>query len=716
MGLLESVGTKGRIGWRATAAVLVWLTLCLPPAAQAQAKVALSEAQFQSLTRIVVQSSVPLDGIGVQDVRLRRPDGSAVAAGDILAIAADGRTLTIDLRARVFARVGSQGATVATRAFGRHAGSAPVRIARAGEPAANGHLLGSSGWTDEGWNTVISDPSFVDEATGQHGLHRFSDTTPDRDARGRPLAWHDGAVQAPAHRAKTMLVLFIDFPDRKAANASPAFRGFERYLDLLRPAAAWFDMASYGQFQLSFAAPQNSGKLDWLTMSKNAKDYKWSGAMEETGDMFAYCHEAVQLAYDHYGIRADAYDLLLLVPAHGTSGLINGPANINDQYMGQAELPSRTVLVERGGKAHTIDTFVTAGNDMYYWGYRWLIHETGHTFGLPDLYMYQPKIKGVDVNRFFYTGGWDIMGDISGQSNDFLAWHKWKLHWVRDDQVDVVSRATTQPGVHVLSPVETPGGSKMVVVRTGLSSAYVAEFRTALGVNGLNGQAGRSGVLIYRLDTGPEENAERPLMQVISRRYYGSPEVGGAGNLTGIWRPVDKNMEGMEQGATWQPGDVFTDPATGVTIQVDRIGRAASDGQAAPESRSYTEDDVAWVRVSKQGDAPLARQLAIEAPVLSDLTQLRFRVNVDSQTVKENWFVRQRTRISAADIRLQRADGQLVSASRIDSVKQEDGQVLVTLKPATFRDASEAAGLQLAILPYFNVAGVANTPVRVATE
>jgi M6 family metalloprotease-like protein len=706
---LEMTGSGARRGWRALLPVLAWLALCLPLAlpAQARGKVALSEARFEGLTKIVARSSVPLDDIGAHEVRIRRSDGGVVEAGDILDVAAVDRVLTITLRARVFALVGSQDATLSTRAFGRHAGSAPVRIARSGEPASNGHLAGTSGWTDEGWDTVVSDPAFVDSATGQHGMYRFSDTTPNRDAAGRPVVWRDGALRTPAHRAKTMLVLFIDFPDRRAADATPAYREFDPYLKLLQPVVNWFDTASYGQFQLSFAAPQDSRQLAWLTMSKNAKDYKWSGAMEQTGDMFEYCHEAVQLAYDRYGIRAGDYDLLLLMPAQGKSGLHNGPANINDQYMGQAQVPPRTVLVERDGTAHTIDTFVTAGNDLFYWGYRWLIHETGHTFGLPDLYMYQPQVKDIEVDRFFHVGGWDIMGDIHGQSNDFLAWHKWKLRWIRDDQVDVVSRRTAQAGVHVLSPVETPGGSKMVVVRTGVSTAYVAEFRTALGVNGLQTPAGGSGVLIYRLDTGPEENTERPLLQVISRQYYSSPEVGGASNLNGIWRPVDKKMDGMGRDATWQPGDVFSDPATGVTIAIDRIGQAASGG-------SYTEDDVAVLRVSKQEDAPLARPMKLDAPVLSHLTQLRFGLDLGAPAAKENWFVRQRSRIGAANLRLRRANGNPIPASRVRSVEQKDGQVLVTLQAATFRNAADAAGLRLAIVPYFNLAGTPDSPVRIA--
>ncbi|CAM5263171.1 hypothetical protein STANM309S_03148 [Streptomyces tanashiensis] len=59
-------------------------------------------------------------------------------------------------------------------------------------------------------------------------------------------------------------------------------------------------------------------------------------------------------------------------------------------------------------------------------GYRVLPHENGHVFGLPDLYT---SDGGGTV------GHWDIMSEDWGANNDLLAWHKWKLGWLDNDQV-----------------------------------------------------------------------------------------------------------------------------------------------------------------------------------------------------------------------------------------------------------------------------------------
>lgn len=682
--------------------LLIWASDGVP--------VKLEQARFHGLTRIELRSNIPLLGIAVSDVLVRRADGSVLTATDILSLQQDGDRLTLALSASAFARVSAGGATVATRAFGAYKAALPLAVDKPGEPVAHGYLIGTSGWTDEGWNTISSDPAFVDSRSGQHGLYRFSDTTPDRDERGSPARQNGVDRRYPLHRDKSMLVLFVEFPDRKAADAEAPYQQFAPYLNYLQPAVDWFRTSSYGQLQLKLVAPQHSRQLDWMMLSKNASAYKWGGNTEDTENMFTYCREIAQLAYDRYGIRVDAYDLLLIVPASGKSGLPNGPANINDQYMGQAQVPDRTVLVERNGKAHTIDTFVTAGNDLFYWGYRWLIHETGHTFGLPDLYMYQPKIQGEEVDRYFYVGGWDMMGNIGGQSTDFLAWHKWKLHWIRDDQVDVVSAASAQPTRHSISPVEMPGGSKMVVVRTGLSTAYVAEFRTALGVNALDQRAKQAGVLLYRLDTQLSENGEKPLLQIISKQYYNSPAVGGARNLTGVWRPLDKSLDGYEQGTTWQAGDVFSDPDNGVTIRIESLGQS---GNVAPaDVRLYTGEDTATLSVSKSKAAQLTRKILLQNAVLRKLTNLHFTAKLDAAQNESNWFVAQRTQLQSDNLLLKRANGKPISASQIKSLNTDGQAVHVEFKPGTFASVAQARGLQLATAAYFNVGASAAVPVR----
>jgi hypothetical protein len=132
-----------------------------------------------------------------------------------------------------------------------------------------------------------------------------------------------------------------------------------------------------------------------------------------------------------------------------------------------------------------------------------LAHETGHVFDLPDLYYRPPAGSNADWDT--HVGDWDLMGSQFGLAPDPFAWHKWKLGWLRGTQVDCVSRTGTT--YHDLSPDETPGGTKLTVVRTGLDTALAIEARTAQGNDGTTCS---EGVLLYdvRSDT---ESGEGPI-------------------------------------------------------------------------------------------------------------------------------------------------------------------------------------------------------------
>ncbi|TDC25970.1 peptidase M6 [Streptomyces sp. 8K308] len=87
---------------------------------------------------------------------------------------------------------------------------------------------------------------------------------------------------------------------------------------------------------------------------------------------------------------------------------------------------------------------VTFGHDQWRWGGLVLAHETGHTLGLPDLYLFEapPDDPG---NWDATVGGWDLMGLISGQAPEYFAWHRWQLGWLGDRQVVCAARARRAP-------------------------------------------------------------------------------------------------------------------------------------------------------------------------------------------------------------------------------------------------------------------------------
>src|SRR5258708_33486282 len=112
-----------------------------------------------------------------------------------------------------------------------------------------------------------------------------------------------------------------------------------------------------------------------------------------------------------------------------------------------------------------------------------LVHETGHLLGLPDLYNY--PYPGLD--------DFDPMGPTALRT-DFTAWHKWKLGWLRADQISCLrSGSSTQK----LTRIEVPGGLKAVVVPTSASTAFVIEARSVTGNDSRNCN---QGVFIYSVD------------------------------------------------------------------------------------------------------------------------------------------------------------------------------------------------------------------------
>jgi M6 family metalloprotease-like protein len=121
------------------------------------------------------------------------------------------------------------------------------------------------------------------------------------------------------------------------------------------------------------------------------------------------------------------------------------------------------------------------------------VHELMHSLGLPDIYREVPGTHDADISL---VGQWDLMSlprDVG-----LLAWHKWRLHWLDPAQLTCLQ----EPGQldETLTPLETRGGKKMVVVPTSPSTAYVVEVRRPIGIDSSLAIC-HGGVLIYTVDS-----------------------------------------------------------------------------------------------------------------------------------------------------------------------------------------------------------------------
>ena len=260
-----------------------------------------------------------------------------------------------------------------------------------------------------------------------------------------------------------MVVVFVDFSDAVATRTPQSVFG------IISPAAEnYYKAVSYGRLNLILQPTYT-----WYRMSKPPTQYGWSGltfaAQKE------YSEEALTLAATTDLSQADGFVILANPDA---TALANGPAF--------AANPGTGVTV----RGKTLDNGLTSGHDLLLWGSYWLNHEMGHTMSLVDDYAFSGA-----THRF--VGGFSLMGLISGFAREYFGWERWQLGWIDDAQVSCDSRAGIRDVT--LSPIERAGGTKMIVIPTGTTTALVVESRRAEGYD-TNG-TWSPGVLVYSIDT-----------------------------------------------------------------------------------------------------------------------------------------------------------------------------------------------------------------------
>nr|WP_223184303.1 M6 family metalloprotease domain-containing protein [Streptomyces sp. CBMA152] len=310
-------------------------------------------------------------------------------------------------------------------------------------------------------------------------------------------------------------MIFVDFPDAPATE-NPADDSAQ-----LTPGADWLWNASYGKTWLAISQYQH-----WVRMPRASTDYGFARGLSHEAHE-AYVRDAVAAADPQ--VDFSHYDLVYVVPTRNASAISFTPTYIYD--------PDTAGVVADGTR---IKWAVTFGQDMWHWGPKLVAHETAHTFGLPDLYAFD---AGSDAHRFI--GGWDLMGLIGGAGPQYFAWQSWKLGWTADSQVRC--RASAGSDTVYLTAVEYGSGTKMAVIPTGPTTAYVVESRRA--VQGDSGLCS-TGALVYRVDTSVP-TGQGPI-HVMDAKPTATPPSG--------CRPLDD--------APFWAGESFTDAAAGVRIDV----------------------------------------------------------------------------------------------------------------------------------------------------
>jgi M6 family metalloprotease-like protein len=340
-------------------------------------------------------------------------------------------------------------------------------------------------------------------------------------------------------------MLFVDFPGDAAVGGEtppnttigPQLRDW---------AAVYFNDVSYGDMTLNL-----SMDTQWRQMSKPASQYTF----QTFAGQREFMAEAASLA-DNAGFDFSGRKTLYVVAAPTAGDLFNSPAFI--AFDNEAIVRDSTRI--RWGASLGDDAHDAINN----YGSHILAHETGHTFGLPDLYSFGETFANAHLN----AGAWDLMGWI-GPGLGFSGWHRKKLGWLDPAQSVCVDGEATA----TLTPLWAAGGTKMLISETSPSTAYVAEVRAPSGTDA--GMCDPGGVLIYKVDA--------------------NAATGG---------PVDAGPIFVELSDPSVPGDA-TDPICGALSNAPfGVGQSFSEGPVTVQVLSGTPASGFQVRMTGPASPP----------------------------------------------------------------------------------------------------------------
>ncbi len=323
----------------------------------------------------------------------------------------------------------------------------------------------------------------------------------------------------PAHKLPSIgdvqtVVLFADFPD-VAASQTP-----EEVFALVSPdAERFFNVNSYGRMNWILEP-----HFVWLHLSQPSSFY--GGAIHSYEGHLEFIQEAVTLAdADVDFSKADSVVVLI-------------PPQARDVGYGPA-------FGANPGQGYTADgkvfsNGVTSGADLPSWGFLWLNHESGHTMGLPDLYAYQFDISNYDDQHRF-AGGFGLMGFIGGSAPELFAFERWQLGWLDDEQIICQTEGAQTVSI---TPIETVGGIKAVMIPVSESKVVVVESRRPVGYD-----AGipKSGALVYTVDTsitsGKGTLIVYPILKNDPYRYHSPLAAGEVVTVDGVTVTVVESSE-----------------------------------------------------------------------------------------------------------------------------------------------------------------------------
>ena len=266
------------------------------------------------------------------------------------------------------------------------------------------------------------------------------------------------------------LMIPVDFSD-VAGSGDPS----EMYYDMAKGMDDFFRKMSDEQVSFSFEILPRYLRLDFPSNYYNLGTWN-------TGDPVGYYKAVIDRADSL--VDYSKFDVVYVLSPRNIpwSSIAYGPA-----FPMRVETSDGYVLNGSISGADAYQNFPGAD-------WKWISHETGHLFGLHDLYT-------TDGQKGTY-GSWDIMSlNWSTQAIELNSWNRYILDWLKEDQIDCVTSESlsmtplTRNLVPLVNKVE---GKKAQFIRLSASKILVMEYRISGGLDRL--PAANEGVLVYTVD------------------------------------------------------------------------------------------------------------------------------------------------------------------------------------------------------------------------
>jgi len=188
-----------------------------------------------------------------------------------------------------------------------------------------------------------------------------------------------------------------------------------------------------------------------------------------------------------------------------------------------------------------------------------LSHEFFHSLGGPDLYHYYDDVAPVAV------GGWDVMDASSEIPQSMCAYMKYKYtDWI--EELPVINYG----GTYSINPLSNPENNIYRINSPVSNNEYfVVEYRVKEGIYEVNTPGDDNGLLIYRINSSLNGNANGPPDEVYLYRFGGTLTSSGSFGAAVFSQETGRT----KFNDTTNPSSFLTDGSTG-GINISYVGNA----------------------------------------------------------------------------------------------------------------------------------------------